>query len=438
MSNRLLRNSPLAGTGFFRLWLGESASLAGSQVTAFALPVIAVLSLHASPWQMGILGAAASAANLVLGLPAGRLADTGDRLRIMHLANLCRALVLSVPPVLYATGHLTVAVLVVVTFLVGGLSLLFDSAMSAYLPRLVEARALTSANAWMQGSISVAEVAGPGLAGSLVQLLGAPVTLLADAASYLVSSLNLRAMPALPPDHEDAPEESLLRSFTAGATLLRRDGIQGPLAVAAAHFNFFTSMFFALYAIYVLRVLHFAPLLFGAVTMVGGAAGLGAAAVSNRLAARLGNGVLLLGAYGLPGVAGLLVPLAEGAARPVAVLLVALSAGMWAALVVLNLITSEAIKQAMVPNRLLGRVTAAVRFISWGVEPFGALAGGALGGSMLGLRGTMVLASVGVATSAVWPAAVGLRRLAAVSTAGGIDSTPEVGRVATGPGQPAP
>lgn len=418
MIKNYFRDSPLSGTGFFRLWVGESVSLAGSQVTAFALPVIAVLSLKASPWEMGVVGAAGSSANLLLGLPAGRIADSNDRVRVMHLANLGRLLLMLLPPLLYALGHLTMVTLIVVTFLVGGFSLMFDSAMSAYLPQLIDTGRLTSANAWMQGSISVGEVAGPGVAGALVQVLGAPVTLLIDAASYVVSSLSLRSLrPVRSPDGSTADEPAPKGSLMAGVTLVRRDRVLGPLTLAAAHFNFFTSMFFALYAVYVLRVLHLAPWAFGAVTMAGGASGLVAAAFSSRLTMRWGNGVVLGIAYGLPGVAGLLVPLAQGVSLPLGAALIALSLAMWSALVVLNMVASESIKQALVPNRLLGRVTATIRLVSWGVEPFGALVGGALGGSAFGLRSTLVLASAGIATSVVWLAVAGPRRLSAIRTA---------------------
>jgi MFS family permease len=415
---RYFRDSPLAGTGFFRLWAGESISGAGYQVTEFALPVIAILSLGASPWEMGLIGAAGSAANLLLGLPAGHIADTCDRVRVMHLANAGRFALLLLAPILYTFHQLDVAVLLVVTFLVGGFSLLFDSAMSAYLPGLVDADQLTSANAWMQGSSSIGAVAGPGLAGTIVQVVGAPATLLIDAATYVASSLSLHAIGrTVRPSRSEEPEDTSIRSSVAGVTLLRKDRVQGPLALAAAHFNFFTAMFFALYAFYVLRTLHLSPIVFGGVAMAGGAAGVLAASVSNRVTARLGNGVVLFGAYGLPGIAGLLVPLAHGSNKALSAVLVATSLALWAALVVVNLVTSEAIKQALVPNHLLGRVTAAVRLISWGVEPFGALAGGALASSSLGLRSTMTLACIGVATSVIWLMVPGPRRLAALVTA---------------------
>ncbi len=403
----------LAGTGFFRLWAGESVSLVGTQVTSFALPLIAVLTLHASPWDMGLLGAAGSTATLLFGLPVGVWADRYERRSLMHLANAGRCAALLAIPVLYWTGRLSVPVLFAVAFLVGALSLLFDSAMSAYVPPLVGREGLTTANSWLQGSVSVGDTAGPGLAGALVQFLSAPVAIVLDAVSYVASSAALATLPkAEGARMDDDGEQQHLRFVFAGVRLLRRDRIQGPLALAAAHFNVFTAMFFALYILYVVKVLGISPLLLGFLSTAGGLGGLLGASVSGRLARRFGYGPVLGAVYALPGVAGFLVPLAQSFGRPMSAALVGASSALWACSIVVNLVLSEAIKQAFVPHHMLGRVTATIRFVSWGVEPLGAAAGGALAASRLGLRGTMIVAAGGVATSALWPLLSGaVRRL---------------------------
>ena len=195
-----LNSSELKRTGFFRLWTGETLSLAGAQITHFAIPLMAVLLLDADSWDMGLLAAAGSAATLVFGLSAGVLADSYERRNVMQWANVARALLLLAVPALWYLGQLGMWMLLAITFAVGALTLLFDSAMSAYLPRLVGKRHLAPANSWMEGSAAVGEVAGPGLAGVLVQTLGAPLAVLLDALSYLGSAIALRRLPRAAPE----------------------------------------------------------------------------------------------------------------------------------------------------------------------------------------------------------------------------------------------
>ncbi|MFJ8587796.1 MFS transporter [Streptomyces sp. NPDC093595] len=404
-------SSELRKTGFFRLWTGETLSLAGSQITYFATPLIAVLVLDAGSWEMGLLGAAGSAATLFFGLSAGVWADSFERRRLLQFANLARALVLAVIPVLWLLDALTIWALLAVTFAVGALSLLFDSAMSAYLPRLVGKKQLGPANSWMEGSSAVGDVAGPGLAGVLVQFLGAPLAVMVDAVSYAASALALRGLPRAEPAAPEGPREKHLQAALSGLRLLMRDPVQRSLALAAAHFNFFTAMFYALYTLYVVKTLGLSPALLGVLSAAGGVGALLGSATAAWISRRFGYGVPLALAYAAPGAAGLLVPLAEGRGQVWALVLVGLSQFGWVLAVVVNLILSETIKQALVPDHMLGRITGSVRFISWGVEPFGALLAGALGAGLLGLRNTLVLSALGLLTSAVWPLAGPARTL---------------------------
>ncbi len=401
MNTSFVRRSSLWGTGFFRIWAGESVSLIGAQVTLFALPLVAVLSLHATAFDMGLLTAAGSLAVVLFAPSLGVLADRYERRRTMLLANVGRAVLLLAVPVAYLTGVLNLALLIVVSFCVGALSLLFDSAMSSYVPALVGPARLVPANSWLQSSVSVADTAGPGLAGLLVQLVGAPLAILADAISYLVSSLALFSSAPVRTSTDDE-DELHWQAIKRGLRIVLADRVQRPLVLAAAHFNLFTAAFFALYLLFLVRTLHFSPLLIGLLNVAGGVAGLLGAGISARLAERFGYGPVLTVAYALPGVAALLVPLAVLAGPVAGAVLVSLSSAIWSGSVVVNLILSESIKQALVPHHLLGRATSVIRFVSYGVEPVGALLGAGLVAAGLGLGGTLALASVGVGTSAVW------------------------------------
>ncbi|MFF4245051.1 MFS transporter [Streptomyces sp. NPDC001822] len=407
------------GTGFLRLWSGETVSLAGTEVTFMAIGIAAATTLAATPWQMGVLEAAESAAVLLLGLSAGVWADRYERRRIMLVANLARCVLILSVPLLYWLDALSMPVLYAVVFLVGALTLLFDSAMSAYLPRLLPRSRLERANSWMEASTSVGSVAGPGLAGMLIQVMSAPVALLVDSVSYLVSYLTLARLPKAPPSADpDAPDseprESHRRAVLKGLRLLRVDRIQRPMILAAAHFNIFHTMFFAVHTLFVLRVLGFSPGLLGATSMAGGVAGLLGASFTPALTRLLGQGRTLIIVYAAPGVSALLVPLADHAGhRAVAIALVSASTFTWTFAVVVNLVISETVKQALVPDHLLGRVTATTRFVSWGVQPVGALVGGWLGGR-LGLFEVMLISAAGLFTSALWPLLSPVRGLVSV------------------------
>ncbi|MET7426140.1 MFS transporter [Dactylosporangium sp. NPDC005555] len=393
------------GTGFIRLWSGETASLAGAEISFMAMSLTAVITLSASPLQMGILEACESLAVLFLGLSVGVWTDRYDRRRLMLAANLGRCLALLVVPVGFWFGFLSMPVLYAVVFVVGALTLLFDSSMSAYLPTLVGKSLLTRANSWMEASRSVGTVAGPGVAGLLVQVISAPLALLVDAVSYLVSWFTLAGLPRKPPAQRpaDEPEVSHFRDIGHGLRFLWSDRIQRPMVLAATHFNIFHAAFFAVYTLYVLRVLHFSPALFGVMSMAGGAAGLLGAVVTQRVTDRLGYGPTLILVYATPAVSALFVPLASSTGNTVgAAFLVATGIFSWTFAVIINLVVSETIKQSLVPDALLGRVTATIRFISWGIQPLGAVLGGALGGA-IGLGRTMLIAAVGLLTSALWP-----------------------------------
>ncbi|MEU4820354.1 MFS transporter [Actinomadura sp. NPDC023710] len=411
-----MRRSSLAGTGFHRIWAAESVSLAGTQISFFALPLVAVISLHADAFDMGLLGACGSLAVLFLGPSIGVWADRWERRTTMIVANLVRCLLLAAVPAAWLLGELSLPLLLVVAFGVGGLSLLFDSAMASYVPALVGKDRLIPANSWMQSSASVSETAGPGLAGVIVQILGAPLAVAVDALSYLASTFALVTSPRKVGEGGDEHgEEGHWQAIRHGLRTVLRDPVQRPLVLAAAHFNFFTAIFFTLYILYLVRSLGFSPLLIGLLNVAGGAAGLAGAAISARLAGRFGYGPVLAVTYALPGGAGLLFPLAGQVDLVPGAVFVTLSNAVWSGAVVINLILSESVKQAVVPHAYLGRATSIIKFVSFGVEPIGALVASGLVALGLGLAGTLLLASVGLGASCLWVIAAGVHRLRQVA-----------------------
>ncbi|WP_433790759.1 MFS transporter [Actinoplanes sp. CA-252034] len=427
-------NTSLAKTGFFRLCVAEAISYAGAQLSVFALPLVAALSLQAGAWEMSLLVAAGSAADLVLGLSTGVWADRYERTRLMHIANMGRLLILVALPVLWWADMLTVWILAVAAFVLGALSLLFQSALVPYLPRLVGKEHIGRANSWLEGTQSASEVAGPGLAGVIVQVLGPPVALLVDAATYVVSSVSLLRLPKAPPNRAEGEGKPHVAEIREGLRLLRRDRYQWPLALASTHFNLFCSMFAALYVLFAVRVVGLSPLLLGVMTAIGGVAGLVAAALSGRITDRIGHGPTLVLSYVLPGLTALPVGLTHLMPLPYALVLIGISQFTWAYSIVTMQISIGTVRQTLVPDAVLGRITASVRFMSWGIMPLGALLGGALAETSVGLGGTLVISSTGMCFAALWPLLSSVRKLRSLTgEEGGADREAPVSDTAASP-----
>lgn len=260
----------LRKVGFHRLWAGETVSVFGSHFTIFAVPLIAVTLLEATPLEMGMLNAANSAAVLVFGLSAGVLADRYRKRPVMVAGNLLRAMALLIGPVLYFAGLLNIWALMGVMFVVGVGGILTDSAYSAFVYELVPRKHLNSANAWTQGSSSASDAGGPALAGVLVQWLSGPIVLIIDALSYVVTSLFLMTLPPGRAPEPRTESRSHWSEVRAGLVSLWRQRVLRLSTVAAAHSNLFHSMFFAVFMIFVVRHLGIAEGFIGLVMSIGG------------------------------------------------------------------------------------------------------------------------------------------------------------------------
>src|SRR5206468_4513561 len=192
---------------FLTAWAGQSVSAVGSQVSALAVPLTAVVVLGAGPVEMGLLGAAQFAPALLLGLIAGVWVDRLPRRPILIAADLGRTALVAAVPSLALLGVLRVEHLLGIAFLIGSLSVLFDLAAQAYLPALVGREHIVEANSKFEQSASLAGVAGPSLAGLLVQAVGAPFAMALDAASFAASALCLARIraPEAPPARAARP-----------------------------------------------------------------------------------------------------------------------------------------------------------------------------------------------------------------------------------------
>jgi MFS family permease len=382
---------------FGRFWTGQTISLFGDQVTLIALPLAAVLVLHARAAQMGYLTAAALAPHLLFSIHAGAFVDRWGRRRVtMIVADVLRALLVATIPLAYALDALSLAHLYVVAFLIGTLSVFFSVADAGLFVALVRRDDYVQANSLLNGSRAFSFVAGPSVGGILVQLLKAPFALLVDALSYLASAFFLlRIAPA-----EPSTEQAESGHVTAGLRYIARSPVVRTSLGATATINFFNFVFFALFILYATRSLHVRPGTLGLVLGAGAVGGLIGSAITGRIGRRIGIGpAFILGCALFPAPL-LLVPAAGGPKPVVLACLFLAEFGSGLGVMILD-ISVGSIFAALVPDRLRSRVSGAYSVVNYGVRPLGSLAGGALG-AWIGLRPTLWIATAGALLGVLW------------------------------------
>jgi MFS family permease len=384
---------------FRRLWLGQTISAFGSQVTLLALPLTAATVLDAGPGQMGLLGAAGALPALTLGLLIGVWVDRRRRLPVLIGADLARAALLLTIPLAALFDVLSFALLLVVAMLVGGCTLVFDIAYRAYLPALVARERLVDGNSKLELSRSSAEVGGPALAGGLLQFMRAPLAVAFDAASFLGSALALwriRSAEPLP-----APTGgSARREIGEGLRLVTAQPLLRAVMSATATVVFFSTALEAVFLLYLVRELDLPAGLLGLIFAGGSVGFVLGALLPERVGRRFGLGVSLLISLALMGLSDLTLPLLRGPHALVVPLLVGAQFVFGVGLTLYN-VNQLSLRQRIVPDHLLGRVNATEQVLVRGLAPLGALLGGALG-IAFGLRTTLVIAALGELLAVGW------------------------------------
>ena len=386
---------------FRLLWIGETVSQVGNAMAVVGVPLIAVLVLHASTFEVGVLTASAWLPWLVIGLPAGAWVDRLPARQVMIACDLISALLYSSVPAADWAGVLTTGWLIIVQLVAGAANVMFMTAYQVYLPSLVAPGELIEGNTKMQGSASAAAFAGPGLAGLMAQLLGAVTALLGNAVSFLVSAGCL--LGTRPPGRRVPPPRpgettgrrtvrrrirrprratSLRREIADGTLLVMRDPFLRVLSVYGAAANLALTGYSALLVVFLVRDIGLGPAAVGLLTAIPGVGGILGALVTGRVTARYGTArallVCILGAVPFA----LLIPLTGPGPRLafyVAGVLVATTG-----VAVTNIIIA-AFRQSYSPPGMCGRVTATMRFLIFGTSPAGAVLGGSLG-TWLGTR----------------------------------------------------
>lgn len=386
-----------ANANFRRFFLGQSISMVGDQINGIALPLTAVLALHASAGQMGALTTAYLVPNLLFALHAGAWVDRrGRRRKTMLATDIARALLIGSVPIAYAFGHLTWAQMYIVAFLTGSLSVVFFVAYGAMIQMIVPREQYVEANSLVHGSRAFSFLAGFSVGGALVQLLRGPYALVADALSFLWSALFLQRMEIDEPP--GSPHEA--RGITAGARWIKNNVIFRSELLGVATINLFNFIFFALFVLYATRHLHVRPATLGLVLGAGSVGALGGSFITARIARRLGVGrTFVLGCFLFPAPL-ILVPAAGGPRWLVIGCLFVAEFCSGVGLMLLDIMAGT-ISAGLIPPALRSRVSGAFMVVNYGVRPLGTSLGGVLG-STIGLRPTLWIATVGPLLGLLW------------------------------------
>ncbi|HWE92117.1 MAG TPA: MFS transporter [Pseudonocardiaceae bacterium] len=401
------RTSLLFHRDFRLLWIGDSVSQVGTWVTQTSVPLLAALVLAATPLQMGLLTAAQEGAFLLIGLPAGVWVDRMRRRPLMLGADLGRAALLLSVPIGWWLGVLTIWQLIVVGLLVGVLTVFFDVAYQSYLPVLVGRAHLVEGNSKLQASMSVAMVSGPALGGGLTQLVGAANAVLTDALSYLVSALCLWRIRTVEPARDRSTRRGLVPEIAEGLRFVFGNRLLRGAVGTTSAFNFFSNVYIAVTILLLTRDLRLAPGLVGLVMAAGGVGGVLGAVTAGRITGSIGQARTIVLSAVVAAISSVLLPLAEPGWRVLLFPAGYLISGFGT--IVYN-VAQVSFRQAISPDRLLGRINASVRFVVWGTLPLGGLAGGALG-QWIGVRETVWIGAIGTALAPLFVLCSPLRRL---------------------------
>jgi len=413
----LASRSLLRAPDFLKLWIGQSISAFGTQVTILAVPILAAAALQVSPLEFGLLATIEFLPVVVLSLPAGVWVDRLRRRPILIVGDLCRALCLATIPVAFAFDVLTIWQLYVVVFVNGCLTVFFDVAYQSYLPSIVDRDQLVDGNAKLELTRASSQRLGPGLAGVLIGALTAPFAILVDAISYAVSALfisSIRKAEARVARDGDAagPRPSVRREIVEGLRYVGGHRVLRALALSVAVSYLFSTIADSILILFLVAERGFSAQLIGLAFTLGSIGVIAGALVTSRLTRLIGVGpTIILAAVG-ESVSWLPLALA-----PDAWLFPALATTI-AALSFFGIawnVNVTSLRQAITPPGLLGRMNATMRLVSWSTIPVGYTLGGFLGG-VIGLHNTIWVGALGAILAFIPVALSPVRRIRTIPT----------------------
>jgi MFS family permease len=394
------RNLLLRSRDYRKLWTAATISLFGTQISLVGIPVIAVLLLDAPPYQVALLGTVEFLPFLLFTLPAGAWVDRLPRRLILVVGDFGRAASLLTIPIAYELGGLTIWQLYAVGFVNGILTVFFDVADQSFLPAILEPDDLIEGNSKLQISGSAAQVLGQPLGGGLVGLLSAPIAILFDAISFVVSGGLIFWIRKRETRRVDTQARSGLLAPVAGLRGEIAEGLRYVLghpylryiAACTGLSNLFGNIALATFAVFTYRTLGLTPFSVGVIGGIGSLGILVGALVAGRIAERIGVGPTILWSIVLSGPSNLIAAFAQPDTA-IPLLIASIFLGSFSG-VVYN-INQVSLRQAITPERIQGRMNATMRFLVWGTIPIGMVIGGAIASiPELGARGALIVGAV--------------------------------------------
>jgi MFS family permease len=388
MSDERLRDRP----GFVRFWTASTAAGFGSYVSVLALQVIVVQVLEAGATGVGLVNAARWAPYLLVGIVAGVLVDRARRRPVLVGADVARAALLMAVPALAFTGYLSVWSLMVTMALFGLMSLLHDAASQSYVPRLVPGPLLVRANARLDQSDALAQTTGPILAGALVSLLTAPLAMLVDAATRLLSAVTIARIRLEEPPSQRLTLRGVGREAKDGLRWVYRHRTLGPQTLGTHAWFLFNAAAGAVLAPFVLTGLGLSAFTFGVVLAIGGTGALLGSLSAVRLGTRFGAGRVAIASMAVNAVGWAIMAIGTGPWAG------ALLVGLGQAVLGFSMGTSNpnemGYRQVVTPDHLQGRTNATARSINRAMIVVGAPLGGLIGDT-IGFQPVLFATAVG-------------------------------------------
>jgi predicted MFS family arabinose efflux permease len=362
--------------GFAALWTSTTVSDFGTYVTTIALQVLVVRDLHASASGVGLVNTARWVPYLLFGLLAGVFVDRHRRKPMLIGTDLARALLLGAIPLLAFVGRLGIPAVAALMVPFGALSLLNDAADRSILPRIVAPAALNSANPRLQQGSSAAQATGPLVGGLLVKLLGAPLAVLVDAASYVGSALIVSTIRVTEPPATGRATRRLRTELRDGLAWVYRHPMLTPMALTTHLWFVFSSLVGTVFVVYVQRSAGVGAFGLGIVYAAAGIGGVLGTAVSGRIARVLDTGPTVILGNALSPVA--FVPIVLASHGTPALVLIAFGQFVFWVGVGIGSPVEVTYQQSVTPDRLRGRMSATIRSLNWGMNAIGAPLGGVL------------------------------------------------------------
>ena len=414
-AEHLRRTSLWRHRPYLLLWLGETISQTGAQISLVAVPLTAITTLHAGPTEVGLLTALQYAPVFLITLFAGAWLDWHRRRPVLIVTNLARFLLIMLIPLSYLTDHLSLGLLYLVTFTVGLLTAVSDVAYLVYLPTLVSREQLVEANAKLEGVYSIAQVGGPGLGGVLVQVAAAPLALVANAGTYLLAAMTFLGIRK--PEAVEIPERKrppMRAQIADGLRAILGHRLLRLLALQGAVYNLFEQIVLTLYLLFGVRELRLGAGALGVILSTASVGGLIGALVARRAATAFGTGRCIVGSMVISAAGLVVVPFAPTTPVLAIVMLITGFVVYGFGLGIFN-VHSLSVRTALAPAGLLGRITATFRLIIYSTLPIGALLAGLLG-NLVGIRAAIFVGAAPLLALSIlfWFSAV---RHADISTA---------------------